>query len=44
MRRANPSGGIPMFLIDGQVKVGFSSRGLKAAIQRAARRRAASGG
>jgi hypothetical protein len=43
MRRANPRGEIPTFLINGQVKVGFSARGLEVAI-RAARRRGASGG
>jgi len=41
MVRHNPRGGIPTFVIDGQVRVGFSPQGLWSAISQAAQRRAA---
>lgn len=39
-RKLNPRGGVPTFEVDGQVLVGFSSRGIEQARERAAHRRA----
>jgi glutaredoxin len=41
MRQLNPRGSIPTFDVEGDVMVGFSASDLLAAMQRAARRRAA---
>lgn len=39
LKRINPRGSIPTFVVDGQMKVGFSPGSLRGMIQAAAERR-----
>jgi glutaredoxin len=43
MRKVNPRGGVPTFVVDGRVMVGFSPSGLRRVIGQAAARRQSAG-